>query len=169
MTETMIKKMALDNYRIIHFATHGLLADEARGGITEPALVLTPPKIPTVEDDGLLTASEIAQLRLNADWVILSACNTASANLLETDALSGLARAFFYAGARTLLVSYWAVDSGATVNLISRALAVASDNKKMGPADAMRVSMLAMVNNSSLAHPSKWAPFVVVGESRASQ
>lgn len=169
MTETALKKLPLGKYRILHFATHGLLADQVRnlGGISEPALVLTPPAIPTQDDDGLLTASEIAQLRVNADLVILSACNTAGANMLETDALSGLARAFFYAGARTLMVSHWAVDSGTTVGLISRAIALVSENKGMGPADAMRFSILVMIDNPSLAHPSKWAPFVVVGEGRA--
>jgi CHAT domain-containing protein len=116
LTETAVKRMPLDRYRIIHFATHGLLADQTQsvGGAAEPALVMTPPKIPTVEDDGLLMASEIAQLKLNADWVILSACNTAAGDKVGSEALSGLARAFFYAGARTVLASHWAVDSGAT-------------------------------------------------------
>lgn len=117
-------------------------------------------------DDGLLTASEIAQLKLNADWVILSACNAAGASLLETDALSGLARAFFYAGARTLLVSHWAVDSGATVGLIARTLALAAQAKRLSPAEAIHASMLAMIDDPALAHPSKWASFVVIGESR---
>src|SRR5262249_48050693 len=119
MSETTIKGLQLDRYRVIHFATHGLLADEVQsfGGGGEPALVMTPPKVPTVLDDGLLTASEISQLKLNADWVILSACNTASGDKIGSEALSGLARAFFYAGARSLLVSHWAVDSGATVLL----------------------------------------------------
>ncbi|WFU55716.1 CHAT domain-containing protein [Bradyrhizobium pachyrhizi] len=168
-TESKLKKLPLEQYRIIHFATHGLLADEARsfGGITESALVLTPPKIASPNDDGLLTASEIAQLKLNADWVVLSACNTAGANVLETDALSGLARAFFFAGARTLLASHWAVDSGATVALVARTLALAGKAKALGPAEALRASMLAMIDNPALAHPSKWAPFIIIGESRA--
>src|SRR5207249_4467195 len=114
LTETAVKRLPLDKYRIVHFATHGLLAEQTKsvGGLpAEPALVLTPPKIPTSEDDGLLTASEIAQLKLNADWIVLSACNTAAGDQIGSDALSGLARAFFYAGARTLLASHWAVDS----------------------------------------------------------
>jgi CHAT domain-containing protein len=97
----------LAEYAIVHFATHGALAGQVRGA-AEPGLILTPPpkgtSDPALErDDGFLTASEIATLKLDADWVILSACNTAGEG---TEALSGLARAFFYAGARALLVSH---------------------------------------------------------------
>src|SRR5262249_53166489 len=115
-TERTIKNLSktgmLATYRVIHFATHGLLASETEGlagGRLEPALLLSPPETATPEDDGLLTASEIAQLRLDADWVVLSACNTAAGtveNGKTAEALSGLARAFFYAGARTLLASF---------------------------------------------------------------
>jgi hypothetical protein len=66
-------------------------------GLAEPSLALTIPNQPTELDDGLLTASEVAQLKLNADWVVLSACNTAAADKPGAEALSGLARAFFYA------------------------------------------------------------------------
>jgi CHAT domain-containing protein len=79
--------------------------------LAEPALVLTPPDKGTEADDGLLTASEIAQLKLNAEWVILSACNKAHAESAGADGLSGLAKAFFYAGSRALLVSHWPVES----------------------------------------------------------
>ena len=80
-------------------------------GLGEPALVLTIPKEATPLDDGLLTANEIAQLKLNADWVVLSACNTAAGDKPGAEALSGLARTFFYAGTRALLVSHWAVET----------------------------------------------------------
>ena len=79
--------------------------------LAEPALALTIPKELNDADDGLLTASEIAQLKLNADWVVLSACNTIAGDKPGAEALSGLARAFFYAGARALLVSHWAVET----------------------------------------------------------
>ena len=99
----------LRGYRIVHFATHGALAGEISGS-AEAGLILTPPNDGTKADDGYLSASEIASLRLDADWVILSACNTAAGGTQGAEALSGLARAFFYAGARALLVSHWAVD-----------------------------------------------------------
>ena len=117
----------LARYRILHFATHGLVSGDVeqmakRQG--EPALVLTPPEQPKDEEDtGLLLASDVAQLKLNADWVVLSACNTASAEKLGAEALSGLARAFFYAGAKSLLVSHWPVYSEAAVRLTTRAFA----------------------------------------------
>ena len=109
--ETKVKRAALADYRIVYFATHGLVAGDVKG-LAEPSLALSIPAQPTDEDDGLLTASEVAQLKLNADWVVLSACNTIAGDKPGAEALSGLARAFFYAGARALLVSHWAVDFG---------------------------------------------------------
>jgi CHAT domain-containing protein len=78
-SETVVKRPALANYRVMYFATHGLVAGGV-AGLREPSLALTLQKQPTELDDGLLTASEVAQLKLNADWVALSACNTAAAD-----------------------------------------------------------------------------------------
>ncbi len=123
-TEREVKSLsasgALANYRIVHFATHGALAGEVSGN-SEPGLLMTPPDVPSEGDDGYLTASEIAALKLDADWVILSACNTAAGGAASAEALSGLARAFFYAQARALLVSHSEVNSDATVKLITSA------------------------------------------------
>jgi CHAT domain-containing protein len=83
---------------------HALTVLPAVSSLREPGLILTPPREASEEDDGYLSASEIAGLRLDADWVILSACNTAAGNASGAQALSGLARAFFYAQARALLV-----------------------------------------------------------------
>jgi CHAT domain-containing protein len=114
-SEARVRSMDLSDYRILAFATHGLVAGELKG-VAEPALVLTPPDEGSEADDGLLTASEIATLDLNADWVILSACNTAAADGTPgAEGLSGMAKAFFYAGARALLVSHWSVNSEAAV------------------------------------------------------
>ena len=110
-SETTVKRAPLADYGIVYFATHGLVAGDVKG-IAEPSLVLSIPKQPSELDDGLLTSSEVAQLKLNADWVVLSACNTIAGDKPGAEALSGLARSFFYAGARALLVSHWAVDSG---------------------------------------------------------
>ena len=160
----------LGQARVVHFATHGLLAGETEilaASKAEPALLLTPPDLATEGDDGLLTASEIAQLKLDADWVVLSACNTAAgqSDLPGAEALSGLARSFFYAGARALLVSHWAVNSDATVRLISKAFEELKANPQIGRAEALRRSMLALIDSGDgYTHPSYWAPFVVVGE-----
>ena len=93
-----MKKLPLGDYRVVYFATHGLVAGDVKG-LAEPSLALTTPKQPSDVDDGLLTASEVAQLKLNADWIVLSACNTAAGDKPGAEAFSGLARAFFYAGA----------------------------------------------------------------------
>jgi CHAT domain-containing protein/tetratricopeptide (TPR) repeat protein len=173
-TETTVRTTPLDRYQIVYFATHGLLASEtkrATGFLAEPALILTPPQVPTEADDGLLTASEITQLKLNADWVVLSACNTAgAADTTSDEALSGLARAFFYAGARALLVSHWAVDSDAAVLLTTRTFVELKQNPAIGRAEALRRGMLSVIEDKTrpdATHPSFWAPFVVVGEGGA--
>src|SRR5262249_14920909 len=122
----------------------------------EPALILTPPPRATDEDDGLLTASEIAQLKLDADWVVLSACNTAAGESSKpgTEALSGLARAFFYAGVRALLVSHWAVNSEATVKLITKTFDELTVDPKTGRAEALRRSMQALIEKGgTYSHP----------------
>jgi CHAT domain-containing protein len=165
-TVTTVKTMPLEQYRVIHFATHGLVAGEV-SGLSEPALVLSLPDKPTAEDDGLLTASRIAKLNLDADWAVLSACNTAAGDKPGAEGLSGLARAFFYAGARSLLVSHSPVESGAAVKLTTGAFAELAKNPQIGRAEALRRSMRAQIANPSSPHnadPSSWAPFVLVGE-----
>jgi CHAT domain-containing protein len=134
-------------------------------------LLLTPPEKASDIDDGYLSASEIAALKLDADWVILSACNTAAGDTKDADALSGLARAFFYAGARSLLVSHWSVNSEATVKLITKAVAELKSDPKIGRAEALRRSMSSMIDTGTddEAHPALWAPFVLVGEGAASK
>lgn len=165
MTETSLKSSPLNEYRVVHFATHGLLtAETARvsDAVAEPAIVMSPPDMPTKADDGLLTMSEIAELKLDADWVVLSACNTAGAGGKGGEALSGLAQAFFSAGARSLLASHWAVDSNAATLLTTRAFAELEADKAIGKAEAFRRAMLSYMKIAP--HPSKWAPFVLVGE-----
>ncbi len=153
--------------RVVHFATHGLLAGQTAmfaKNKAEPALLLTPPDKASEEDNGLLTASEVAQLNLNADWVVMSACNTAAGSNEGAEALSGLARAFFYAGARSLLVSHWAVDSEAAVAITTGAVNAMKAEPKIGRAEALRRAEAALIaKGGDNAHPSVWAPFVLVG------
>lgn len=170
MTEAAVKRAPLDRYRVVHFATHGLVAGETAQlakDKAEPALVFTPPDAATEEDDGLLTASEVAGLKLDADWVVMSACNTASGGAPGAEALSGLARAFFYAGARALLVSHWPVDSYAATMLTSHTFAEMRKDSTVARSEAFRRAMLALMSDSIrpwASHPSVWGPFVVVGE-----
>jgi CHAT domain-containing protein len=155
--------------RVVHFATHGLIAGDLRD-LAQPALVLTPPPDGTTaqaleQDDGLLTAPEVAELKLNADWVVLSACNTAAGASDNAEALSGLANAFIYAGARTLLVSHWPVDSAAAVNLTVGTFKNLAEQPTMGRAEALRQSMLTIIaGGGRQSHPAYWAPFIVVGD-----
>jgi CHAT domain-containing protein len=143
----------LAQFRVVHFATHGALAGQIGG-------------IASAEDDGYLAASEIAGLRPDADWVILSACNTAAGASEGSETLSGLSRAFIYAQARALLVSHWSVESHAAIGLITSAIGEMSRDAGVGRAEALRRAMLALIDRGETceAHPSYWAPFVVVGE-----
>ena len=165
-TKTDIQALSAEDtlarYRIVHFATHGLLSGDVelmtrRQG--EPALVLTPRD---ANDDGLLRASEVAQLKLNADWVVLSACNTAAGERLGAEALSGLARAFFYAQARALLVSHWPVlNPRAAVRLTTRAFAELDRDPKAGRAAALQRAMSELMDDSAQsenAHPARVGP-----------
>jgi CHAT domain-containing protein len=160
-TERNLKRLSRDGklarYKGVHFATHGLLSGESEAILNakaEPALILTPPKDGTTaaeieEDDGLLTASEVAQLELDADWVVLSACNTAAGEKGDAEALSGLERAFFYAKARALLVSHWYVSSDAAVKLTTQAFAELKSNPRIGRAEALRRSVVALIKGGS--------------------
>jgi CHAT domain-containing protein/Tfp pilus assembly protein PilF len=155
----------LKKYSVLHFATHGAMAGEVVGS-AEPGLLLTPPATASAAEDGYLAASEIALFKLDADLVILSACNTAAGGEDNADeTLSGLARSFFYAGAQALFVSHWAVDSAATVRLITVALAEGARDPAIGHAEALRRAMLELIDKGGAGevHPAAWAPFVVVG------
>jgi CHAT domain-containing protein len=159
---------------IVMFSTHGLVPGEL-DGLTQPALALSSPEVTGETDtDGLLTMDKILELKLNADWVVLSACNTASTDG-NSEAVSGLGRAFFYAGARALLVSNWPVDTVASRQLMTDLFKKQSDDKKLSKPEALRQAMLTLADKGgyrdgkltsgyAYAHPLFWAPFVVVGD-----
>ncbi|WP_417021175.1 CHAT domain-containing protein [Bradyrhizobium algeriense] len=127
--------------------------------------LLTPPAAATQVDDGYLSSSEISGFKLNADWVVLSACNTAGSDASNSEAFSGLARAFFYAGARALLVSHWPVRSDAAVAITTGAIDAMLSHPDIGRAEGLRRSLSALIaRGGDYAHPSAWAPFVLVGK-----
>jgi len=170
-TETNMRKARLDNAQIIALATCGLMAGEVEGA-AEPGLVFTPPATPSEADDGLLTASEVATLKLNADWVILSACNTAAGDGSQgAPGLSGLARVFFYAGARNLLATHWPVRDDVAARMTVRTIEIARDTPTLSRAEAFAQAMRDIRNDPSadsasdtLAHPNAWAPFTLIGD-----
>jgi tetratricopeptide (TPR) repeat protein/CHAT domain-containing protein len=172
-TELRVKQTSLRRYGTLSFATHGVLAGELGRGI-EPGLILTPPAKATDTDDGFLSLSEVAALDLNANWVVLSACNTAASagdagngGAGGGEGLTGLAKAFTYAGARALLVSQWSVASATTVELMEK-LFLGYRDMELSRAEAHRSAMLTMLeaDDPLYRHPSIWAPFVLVGDGR---
>jgi CHAT domain-containing protein len=119
-----------------------------------------------------LTASEVSQLKLNAEWVVLSACNTAAAENPGAEALSGLVRAFFCAGGRSLLVSNWEDETKSAVSLMAGTFTALAHDRRLSHADALQNSMLAMINDNEhpeRAEPRYWPPFIVVGEPASCQ
>ncbi|WP_218667920.1 CHAT domain-containing protein [Sphingopyxis sp. KK2] len=164
-TEAVIKTSPnLKKARYVLFSTHGLLASET-GLDGEPGLVFTPPAegAQSELDDGLLTASEAAQLKLAADIVILSACNTASsAKGGDAEGLSGLAQSFFYAGAGALLVSHWPLDDASGAAIVTRLFA-AIEQKPGASSSAFHNAVLALRRDPEASAPAFWAPLVYVG------
>ncbi|MBI1385107.1 MAG: CHAT domain-containing protein [Rhizobiales bacterium] len=168
-TEAMVKSLSrsgrLAATRILYFATHAVVPGEIDDA-SEAGLILTLPKQPSDEDDGLLSASEIARLRLDADWVVLSACNTAAAGDSDGRALSGLARSFLRAGARALLVSHWPVISDAAVEITTRTFTGMASEPGLPRAVALQRAMLEIATSTQgdgRTHPSYWAPFTLIG------
>jgi CHAT domain-containing protein len=155
------------------FATHGLVPGELNG-LTQPALALSSPDVTGDKDDGLLTMDKVLTLKLDADWVVLSACNTASGESAGSEAVSGLGRAFFFAGAKALLVSNWPVDSVASRTMMTDLFKNQQKEQGTSKAELLRKAMLNQIDQGGMkeggnmkyayAHPLFWAPFVVVGD-----
>ena len=163
-TELRVRQASGERYGVLLFATHGVMDGEV-AGLNEPALVLTPPSdIGAAENDGLLLASEIGALGLRADFVILSACNSAAGRNETAPAYTGLANAFLGTGAHDLLLSHWRVRDDAAAYLstatVERVLA------GIRHAEALRQAQLALIADTADvpggADPSVWAPFVLI-------
>jgi CHAT domain-containing protein len=169
-SESRVRRTQL-SANTITFATHGVTAGELVG-MNEPGLILTPPQIASQEDDGYLSMSEIASLSIDASWVILSACNTASpdGSGQGISGLSGLARAFLYAGAESLMVSHWPVRDDVASVLTVEAIKALRNNPSLSRAQSLQAAMAKVRNDTSSdtaqdtwAHPNAWAPFSYVG------
>ncbi|WP_342618026.1 CHAT domain-containing protein [Rhodoferax sp. GW822-FHT02A01] len=150
--------------RVVAFATHGLMAGDLPH-LTQPALALAA----AGASDGnplsaLLGLDEVLNLKLNADWVVLSACNTAAADGKGDEALSGLARGFFYAGSRSLLVTHWAVESESAKELTSRTMQHYAASAQERKAESLRQAMIEVMAMPQFQHPAFWAPYALVGD-----
>lgn len=169
-TASAVLRTDLRKYRVLQFATHALLPSELECA-TEPAIVTSVPVGAADARGALLTASQIANLTLDADLIILSACNSGGpGGTTAGESLSGLARSFFYAGARALMVTHWAVNDQTAAYLVADMLRRLRDRPEYGIAEALRAAELGMLDgagrelNADVAHPFYWAPFAVIGE-----
>ena len=174
-TAAAVLQAPLKDYRILHFATHALLPAELRCQ-PEAAIVTSAPAGALDAKGSLLTVSNVVDLDLDADTVILSACNSgggafaagqSAGGRAAGESLSGLARAFFYAGARSLMVTHWSVNDQAAAYLVAESMRRV--HAGASTAEALRQSQLAMLDGdgglpASLAHPFFWAPFALIGD-----
>jgi CHAT domain-containing protein len=173
-TERQVRTMSLVDRRVVMFATHGLVPGDL-DGLTQPALALSSSSVATGGGDGLLTRDKILGLKLDADWVVLSACNTATGDGAGAEAISGLGRAFFYAGARAVLVTNWPVETESAKALTTDTFHRQATDAALGRAAALQQAMLGLIDGAGLvdaqkktvfsyAHPIFWAPFSLVGD-----
>ncbi len=166
-----VEKADLKNFRILHFATHALLPTDLPCQ-TEPAIVTSAPSGATSANDALLTTSDVTGLKLDADLVLLSACNTGGGEE-GGEALSGLARSFFYAGARALMVTQWSVNDQVSAYLVADTLARLHAGNAGGAAGSLRAAQLALISGAGhgfpaqIADPFFWAAFTVIGDGGA--
>jgi CHAT domain-containing protein len=173
--EQQVKTMDLSRYKVIAFATHGLAPGDL-DGLLQPALALSSPKVAGIDGDGFLTMEEIFGLWLNTDWVVLSACNTGAGREQGAEALSGLCRAFFYAGAQALLITNWRVETNSAKALTTDLFKRQAQNPLLTRAEALRQSKLFLIDAAghvdpesgkvlfAYAHPIFWAAFSLVGD-----
>jgi len=173
--EKAVKTLDLTRYRVVAFATHGLVPGDL-DGLAQPALAMSAPEVANVDGNGLLTMDDILSLQLNADWVVLSACNTASGQGTGAEAISGLGRAFFYAGARALLVSHWPVETTSARALTTDLFRRQQNDAGINRAEALQQTMNWLIDQGtfidaasgqtvfSYAHPIFWAPFTLIGD-----
>jgi CHAT domain-containing protein len=165
-TELAFRQRILRNYRVLDFATHGLVREEVEG-VNEPALLLTPYDSKAETNDGILSANEIAQLDLSADLVILSACNSARYDLdVFGPEAASLSTAFFLAGARATLASLWSVESDATAKLMKLFAREYALPLSPGASIALKHAIQQFLKSAprEYLHPRYWAAFSVYGD-----
>jgi CHAT domain-containing protein len=172
--EMTVKNTDLSRYKIVVFATHGLVPGEL-DGLHQPALALTAPDVAGVPGDGLLTMDKILGLKFDADWIVLSACNTGAGAGTGAEAASGLGRAFFYAGTRAILVTNWSVHSQSARELVTDLFRRQAADAKISRSEALRQAMMDLLDSHGFrdddgktlftyGHPLFWAPYTIIGD-----
>ncbi len=169
-TEPRVEGSKLNRYRVLYFATHALLPAEFDCQ-PEASLVASLSDPPQAGEDGLIDTTEVLRLNLDADLVVLSACNTGGPGGHEGgESLSGLARAFFFAGARSMLVSHWPVEDAATADLMVRLFETERTRPGLGLAESLRQAQLSVIADARRpglefrSHPLFWGAFTLVGD-----
>lgn len=167
VTEARIKRMsregALASYRMLHFATHGIALPETP---SLSALVLSQTKKAMEGEDGFLTMAEIAKLRIDAEQVVLSACDTGLGKLYAGEGVVGLTQSFFVAGARAVAVSLWEVADDSTAELMLSAydtMQTKGLSFAQAMAEAKRGLITGRLGGGRFSRPYYWAPFVHYG------
>lgn len=160
----------LSQYRYIHFAVHGLI-DEEQPQFSSLVLSLRKTddqsaaiRNPKSSEDGLLQTPEIFNLRLRADLVTLSACETGLGQEMRGEGIVGLTRAFFYAGTPSVLVSLWKVDDTSTADLMTFFYEQLRKDDGRNKAAALRQAQLKLIDGNRYAHPFYWASFILQGK-----
>jgi CHAT domain-containing protein len=154
----------LSSRRVVAFATHGLKPGDV-AGLSRPALAMS--QVAGDDQSAFLLLDDVMTMKLNADLVVLSACNTASEDGRAEEALSGLARGFFYAGARSVLATHWAVESLSSEQVVTRTFAHYVKEPAIGRAEALRRAQLELADGNagaSFRHPFFWSAFTLTGD-----
>jgi len=159
-TEDALKSLQLTDYKYIHFATHGFVDTQ------NPALSgIMLYKKDTNHEDGILHSSEVYNLKLNADLVVLSACETGLGKVVKGEGIVGLSRSFLYAGAKNMMVSLWRVNDEATKELVVDFYHKLEKGRNVSKAEALRKAKLAFLKDKKYAMPYYWNGFVLISNS----
>ena len=160
-TESFVKSGILSEYKYIHFATHGFVNSDS----PELSGILLAPDT-TGGNDGILFSGEIYNLNLNADLVVLSACETGLGKLSKGEGIIGLSRALLFAGTNNIIVSLWQVADKSTSDLMIHFYdnLLVNEKKKIPYAQSFREAKLKLIENNKYAHPYFWSPFILIGQ-----
>lgn len=162
-TEENVKRTDLRNFNIIAFATHAI-STNINSNLAQPSLILTPIDQNFEQNDGILTAFDVSKLELNADLVLLSACETANTHAQKDQAYTGLSEAFFFAGAKAILATHWEVETNSAVEITSGLVGNLTKNNDLSYSQALQMSILDLISKEEkFSHPYYWGPFIMVG------